>query len=372
MENKQYDWLVVGAGLAGAVFVDQMKGLGKRCLVIDKRSTIGGNCYTEKRDGIPVHVWGSHIFHTNSLKVWKWISSKTEFNNYHHQVKCNYDDKLYTFPINLSTLHELDPSITTPQRAKDYLSQFKEQFSHLTEDNLENHCLKQVGKDIYEIFIKEYTEKQWGTSANLLPSRIIKRIPVRTNFDSTYFLNAKWEGIPVNGYTEIFDKCFEGVEVILGKDYLSNKETWDSMAHNVLYTGPLDAYFNWDMGELEWRSLEFDHKRLENVEDYQGVSVINYTQAKYPFTRIIEHKHFVNASSPHTWITHEYPQKWDRSKEPYYPIADEKNNELHKQYVERFKQTGKVFAGRLADYKYYDMDQVIGSTLSLVENITSK
>jgi len=371
--NKPYDWLIVGSGLAGSVFAHEMKKVGKRCLIIDRRENIGGNCYTEKRDGIPIHVWGAHIFHTNSKRVWDWITQFAEFKSYHHQVKCFYDEKFYTFPINLKTLNELNSEIKTPDDAKAYYEKFKNLthdpvYGDLTEDNLESHCIKQIGPELYEIFVKEYTQKQWGTAPRNLPSRIIKRIPVRTNFDDTYFLNADYCGLPVEGYTEIFKNCLNGIEIKLGTDYLENKEYWDSQADNILYTGPLDEYFNWDEGELEWRSLEFVHEKIE-TEDFQGMSVINYNESKVPYTRIIEHKHFGGHKSQVTWITKEYPADWNRGKEAYYPIADDKNNKLHKKYSERFGKTGKYSAGRLADYKYYDMDMVIGSTLSLVDKI---
>jgi UDP-galactopyranose mutase len=374
--KKTYDWLIVGSGLAGSVFAHEMTKAGKKCLIIDRRSNIGGNCYTETKDGIPIHVWGAHIFHTNSKKVWDWITQFTEFKKYHHQVKCFYDGKYYTFPINLKTLNEINPEIRTPDDAKEYFSQFAElvydpKYGDLTIDNLESHCIKQIGPDLYEIFVKGYTQKQWGTEPKNLPSRIIKRIPVRTNFDDTYFHNADYCGIPKNGYTEIFEKCLLGIEVKLKTDYLENMEYWDSQAENILYTGPLDEYFGWDIGELEWRSLEFAHTR-EETEDFQGMSVINYNEINVPFTRIIEHKHFAGHTSPVTWITREYPSNWKRGSEAYYPIADDKNNDLWKQYKTRFEETGKQCAGRLADYKYYDMDQVIGATLSLFEKLKSR
>ena len=359
--------------MAGSVFAHEMTKAGKKCLIIDRRKTIGGNCYTETKDGIPIHVWGAHIFHTNSKKVWDWVTQFAEFKKYHHQVKCFYGGKYYTFPINLKTLNEINPEIRTPEDAKAYFSQFADlvydpQYGDLTVDNLESHCVKQIGSELYEIFVKGYTQKQWGTEPKNLPSRIIKRIPVRTNFDDTYFHNADYCGIPRNGYTEIFERCLEGIEVKLETDYLENMEYWDSQAENVLYTGPLDEYFGWDMGELEWRSLEFAHTK-EEVEDFQGMAVVNYNEVHVPFTRIIEHKHFAGHQSPVTWITREYPANWKRGSEAYYPIADDKNNDLWKKYRERFLSTGKQCAGRLADYKYYDMDMVIGSTLALVDKI---
>lgn len=371
--KKPYDWLIVGTGLAGSVFAHEMTKAGKKCVMIDRRMNVGGNCYTETKDGIPIHVWGAHIFHTNSKKVWDWVNQFTEFKKYHHQVKCFYKGKYYTFPINLKTLNEIDENIKTPYDAKMYFDQFKDliydpTYGDLTVDNLESHCIKQIGPELYEIFVKGYTQKQWGTEPKNLPSRIIKRIPVRTSFDDTYFHNADYCGIPKNGYTEIFRKCLEGVDVRLNVDYHENREGWDAMADRVLYTGPLDEYFSWDEGELEWRSLEFENKRIE-TEDYQGMAVINYNEAEVPWTRIIEHKHFGGHVSGVTWVTREYPAAWKRGREAYYPVADEKNNELHKRYAGRFVGTGKYACGRLADYKYYDMDQVIASSLALVERI---
>jgi len=371
--NKKYDWLIVGAGLAGSVFAYKMKQAGKKCLVIDRRKTIAGNCYTETRDGIPIHVWGAHIFHTDSDKVWDFISQFAEFKPYKHKVKCLYDNKEYTFPINLETLNQIDSSIKTEEQALEYFSQFKDltydpKYGDLTIDNLETHCIKQIGPRLYEIFIKDYTEKQWGKPASELPSRIIKRIPVRTNLDDTYFHNAKYQAIPKNGYTEIFDNLLKDIDVQLNVDYLKDIQAWDLKADRVLYTGALDEYFNWDDGELEWRSLAFDHLKID-VEYYQSCSVVNYSQEKPYYTRVIEHKHFVAAKSEITWITKEYPRAWYKGTEAYYPIADQENLELHKFYKRRFDLTNKLTLGRLADYKYYDMDQVIGSALTLAEKI---
>lgn len=378
IHETKYDWLIVGAGLAGSVFAHEMTKIGKKCLIIDRRKNIAGNCYTEKKDGIPIHVWGAHIFHTNSKEVWDWINQFAKFKKYKHSVKCKIGDKLYTFPINLKTLNETI-GIETPEEAKEWLESWGDSKSNryinasknydLTVDNLESHCIKQIGPHLYELFIKEYTEKQWGTDPKNLPSRIIKRIPVRTNLDDTYFLNAEYEGIPENGYTEIFENCLKDIEVRLEIDYHQNKSYWDSLANNVLYTGPLDEYFNWDLGELEWRSLEFQHEHKE-IEDFQGLSVINYNEAKIPFTRILEHKHFVNVKTPTTWITKEFPKVWKKGDEPFYPIADDKNNELWKTYKDRFSETGKYTCGRLADYKYYDMDQVIASSLALFKKLS--
>ena len=376
--SKEYDFLIVGAGLAGSVAAYELTKIGKKCLVIDKRNNIAGNCYTEKRDGIPIHMWGAHIFHTNSKEVWDWVNQFTKFNNYHHKAICRYQDRLYSFPINLKTLNEVYPEILTPTQAKLYFESWSDTTTekyqtlsknyNLNEDNLETHCVKQVGPILYEMFIRGYTKKQWGTDPKNLPSRIIKRIPVRTNLDDTYFHNANYEGIPVNGYNEIFENCLKNIEVRLNVDYLTQMEYFDSLADQVIYTGPLDEYFKWDLGELEWRSLEFQHEHLQ-TDDFQGTSVVNYNEEEVPFTRIIEHKHFVNAKTESTWITKEYPKQWKKGNEPFYPIADDKNNELWHQYKTRFTETGKYCAGRLADYKYYDMDQVIGSSLSLVKKI---
>lgn len=372
--KKEYDWLIVGSGMAGTVFAHEMTKMGYKCLIIDRRKNIGGNCYTEKRNGIPIHLWGAHIFHTNSKEVWDWINQFANFKKYKHSVKCNYKGKLYTFPINLKTLNEINSTINTPEQATEYFQECLNVFEKNNpdaKDNLETHCQKQIGKDLYEIFIKGYTTKQWGKDPKDLPSRIIKRIPVRTNLDDTYFHNAEYEGIPENGYTEIFENALKDIKVINEVDYLKDMNHWDSLAENVLYTGPLDEYFNWSEGELEWRSIEFIHKHLDK-KDFQGLSVINYNEEEIPYTRIIEHKHFIpGLETPSTWITEEYPKEWKRGDEPFYPIADEKNNNIWKSYKEKFEQTGKFCAGRLADYKYYDMDQVIGSTLALVKKISN-
>lgn len=289
---------------------------------------------------------------------------------YNHQVLVNYKDKIYTFPVNLKTLNEINENIKTPKDAQDYLDSFKKQ--NFKEDNFETHCLRTVGPDIYNIFMKGYTQKQWGVEPKTLPSSIIKRIPVRSNFDATYFLNARYCGMPANGYTEIFENLLKNIEVIKGVDYLKEKEYWNKKAEKILFTGALDEYFNWDLGELEWRSLRFENQLLSQ-KDFQGVSVMNYTDINVPFTRIIEHKHFSKDESDHTYITTEYPSDWIKGEDPYYPIGDPKNKKLWKEYADRFDAQENFYrTGRLANYTYIDMDKTILLTLTLFDDLKQK
>lgn len=360
-----YDYLIVGSGLYGAVFAYEMTKVGKKCLVLEKRNHIGGNCYTDKKDNINVHRYGAHIFHTNDKDIWSWINQFSEFNNYQHRLKVNYDDNIYSFPINLLTLNQIW-GVNSPEEAKQKLLSVVTELNQV--NNLEDWVLSQVGLEIYEIFIKGYTKKQWGKDPLKLPSSIIKRIPIRINFNDNYF-NDKYQGIPVDGYTKIFEKIFENIEVKTDVDYFSDKEYYNSLAKNIVYTGKIDEFFNYEYGELEYRSLEFKHQKLI-TEDYQGCSVMNYTKEDVPFTRIIEHKHFENSKSDVTWITKEYPKKYELGSTPYYPINDETNNVIYRKYKQLADNTPNViFGGRLAEYKYYDMHQVIGSALNKVKKI---
>ncbi len=355
----RYDYLIVGSGLFGTTFAYEMNKAGKKCLIIEKRDHIGGNCYTEKRDGINFHLYGPHIFHTNDKKIWEWVNQFCEFNTYRHTVKAVHKDKVYSFPINLLTLNQIW-GIKTPSEAIEKLDSLK---SSPGGDNLEDWVLSMVGEEIYEIFVKGYTSKQWGKDPKSLPSSIIKRLPIRTNFDDNYFFD-KYQGIPIGGYTQIFEKALNGIEVITNTDFFEEREKWESMAEKIVFTGKIDEFFDYRFGELEYRSLTFESQRID-VKDYQGCAIVNYTEYEVPFTRICEHKHFENSESECTWITKEFPKKCEEGDTPYYPINDESNSELYNKYKELAKERGNViFGGRLAEYRYYDMHQIIGSALS--------
>jgi UDP-galactopyranose mutase len=357
-----YDYLIVGSGLFGAIFAREMTDAGYKCLVIDKRNHIGGNCYTKKIDGIDVHEYGPHIFHTSSQRVWDYMNRWTEFNHFVYRPKVHNQNKIFSFPINLFTLYQLW-GVKTPEEAKTKLEQVK--ILHANPTNLEEWILSQVGQEIYDKFIYGYTKKQWGREPSLLPASIIKRLPIRLTMDDNYFEDC-YQGIPKNGYTVIFEKLLNGIETHLNTDYFSNKIQFDKMASKVVYTGAIDEFFNYDLGTLEWRSLKFEHQHLP-ISDFQGNAAINYTDENVSYTRIIEHKHFIFGKQNTTVITKEYPQQWDINKEKFYPVNDEKNNTLYKQYKERINPDKYIVGGRLADYKYYDMHQVVGSALVRAE-----
>lgn len=357
-----YDYLIVGSGLFGSTFAYEMRKAGKKCLIIEKSNHIGGNCYTEKRDNINIHVYGPHIFHTNDKKIWDWINSICEFSNYKYNPKVNYKDNIYSFPINLFTLYQIWGT-KTPEEAISMLN--SSIIKNDNPQNLEEWTLSQVGPDIYNIFIKGYTTKQWGKDPKQLPMSIIKRLPIRTNFDDNYFFD-KYQGIPIGGYTQIFDKLLYRTRVRLNTDYFSNREFFDKIAKKVVYTGKIDEYFNYQYGELEYRTLNFVHEK-HNIPDYQGCAAINYTDYDIPYTRITEHKHFENIKSDVTWITKEYPKQYQNGDIPYYPINDKINNDKFYQYKKLADNTENViFGGRLAEYKYYDMHQIIASALNKV------
>jgi len=362
---SKYDYLVVGSGLFGAVFVQQVGKQGKTVLVIEKRSHIGGNCSDEKVEHINVHRYGPHIFRTSNDVVWKYINQFAEFNHFVNRPKVRYKDKLYSFPINLMTLYQLWGT-KTPAEARKKLEKVVVPCD--APRNLKELVLSQVGQELYEIFFKGYSTKQWGRTPKELPASIIKRIPVRLNFDDNYY-NDKYQGIPIGGYTKMFEKMLDNVEVRLNTDYFEKKGHWDSIARITLYTGKIDEYFDYKFGELDYRSLRFESKVFDG--DYQGNAVINYTEESVPFTRITEHKHFEFKSHDKTVVTWEYPQPYGTNQIPYYPINDEKNNRLYEQYkLLAENQEKTIYGGRLATYSYLDMNDTIIDALSAVKKLS--
>ena len=361
-----YDYLIVGAGLYGAVFAHEMKARGKKVLVIDRRAHIAGNVYTEKIEGIHVHQYGAHIFHTNNKKVWDYITQFAEFNRFTNSPVANYKGKLYSLPFNMYTFNQMW-GVVTPEEAS---AEIERQRREITGEpkNLEEQAISLVGRDIYEKLIKGYTEKQWGRDCRELPAFIIRRLPVRLTFDNNYF-NALYQGIPVGGYTKMVANLLEGIEVRLNTDYLEHKDELDALAQKVVYTGAIDAYFGYQLGHLEYRSVRFETELLDQP-NFQGNAAVNYTDRETPWTRIIEHKWFEfgrddeGRELPKTIISREYSSEWKPGDEPYYPVNDEKNGELYARYKERAQGEKKViFGGRLGEYKYYDMDAVIGAAL---------
>ena len=361
---KQYDYLIVGSGLYGAVFAQQAMAKGKKVLVIDKRPNIAGNVYTEDIEKIHVHKYGAHIFHTNNKKVWNYITKFAEFNRFTNSPVANYKGELYSLPFNMYTFNKMW-GVITPQEAADKIEQQKKEAGITEPKNLEEQAISLVGTDIYEKLIKGYTEKQWGRPCTELPSFIIKRLPVRLTFDNNYF-NALYQGIPVGGYTKMIANMLGDVEVRLNTDYLEHKEELDALAEKVIYTGPIDAYFDYKLGELEYRSVRFETEVLD-TDNYQGNAVVNYTEREVPYTRIIEHKHFEFGKQEKTVISKEYSSEWKVGMEPYYPVNNEQNNKLFEEYRKLADQEKNViFGGRLGNYKYYDMDKVIEAALEMV------
>ena len=363
----EYDYLIVGAGLFGSIFAHEMTKKGKKFLVIEKRNHIGGNVFTELKENINVHKYGAHIFHTDNKEVWEYINQFADFNRYTNSPVANYKGELYNLPFNMNTFYQIW-GVKTPEEAKAKINEQKAESKIENPKNLEEQAISLIGKDIYKKLVKGYTEKQWGKKCEELPSFIIKRLPVRYTFDNNYF-NDLYQGIPIGGYTLIIEKMLEGIEVKLNTDFFDEKDKWLNIANKIIFTGMIDQYYDYCYGELEYRGLNFEFETLD-VENYQGNAVINYTDAETPFTRIIEHKHFENSDSLKTIITREYPKKWKKGEEAYYPLNDEKNSELYNKYVELSKKEDKVvFGGRLGMYKYFDMWQVIDEALKLVRSI---
>lgn len=365
-----YDYLIVGSGLYGSIFSREATNKGYKCLVIDKRDNVGGNVYTEKVEGINVHKYGAHIFHTNNQKVWDYITKFATFNRFTNSPVANYKGELYSLPFNMYTFNKMWGVVTPEEAAAKIEEQKKEVVGE--PKNLEEQAISLVGRDIYEKLIKGYTEKQWGRDCKGLPAFIIKRLPVRLTFDNNYF-NALYQGIPVGGYTKMIENILDGIEVRLGEDYLKDKATWDGMAKKVVYTGPIDAYFNYSLGYLEYRSVRFETEVLDKP-NFQGNAAVNYTDRETPWTRIIEHKWFEFGKDENgndlskTVISREFSSEWQPGDEPYYPVNDEKNGALYKKYKELADKEEKIiFGGRLGEYKYYDMDAVIASVLEKCE-----
>ena len=362
-----YDYLIVGAGLFGAVFAHEAHRAGKKVLVLEKREHIAGNIYTRKVEGTNVHQYGAHIFHTNNKKVWDYVKRFAKFNDFINSPVANYKGEIYSLPFNMYTFQEMW-GITTPKEAQEKIEAQRTHAGIKKPQNLEEQAISMVGRDIYEKLVKGYTEKQWGRPCNQLPAFIIKRLPLRFTYDNNYF-NALYQGIPVGGYTKMIEKMLEGVEVRLGVDYLEEKDKWDALAHKVVYTGQIDAYFDYCLGELEYRSVSFEMEVLKE-DNFQGNAVVNYTDSETPWTRIIEHKWFEFGKDEQgnpisgTVISREYSAEWKKGDEPYYPVNDEKNNALYEQYkMLAMREENVIFGGRLGEYKYYDMDMVVEKAL---------
>ncbi len=362
-EGRKYDYLIVGAGLFGATVAWRLHRMGRRVLVIDRRDHTGGNLRCERMAGIDVHRYGAHIFHTSNERVWKFVNSLVPFRPFVNSPIANYCGRLYNLPFNMNTFHALW-GVTTPEQARAKIEEQRRECGVENPQNLEEQALMLVGRDIYETLIKGYTEKQWGRPCRELPAEIIRRLPVRFTFDNNYF-NDRWQGIPEGGYNTLFDTLLEGVEVRLGCDFFDNRAELEALSDKTIYTGEIDRYYDYRFGHLEYRSLRFETHTLPQ-ENFQGVAVMNFTDSATPYTRIIEHKHFAGTISPETVITREYPQAWTVGKEPYYPINDIRNNAIYDRYrtlAECDERT--LFGGRLAEYRYYDMDRVVERALDL-------
>lgn len=364
-----YDYLIIGSGLYGAVCAYELTKKGKKCLVLEKRNHIGGNIYTKEIEGIQIHEYGAHIFHTHDKKIWDYINQFAEFNNYINQPVARYKDECYNLPFNMNTFTKLWNDVFTPQEAMKRIEEEKKDYHFDEPKNLEEQAINLVGKTIYEKLVKGYTAKQWGKPCTELPAFIIKRLPVRFTFDNNYF-NDRYQGIPVGGYTQIIEKMLAGVEVRLNTDFFIDKENYLKLAKNIIYTGTIDQYFDYCYGPLEYRTVRFE-KEVLDCPNYQGNAVINYTEYEIPYTRIIEHKHFeFDSTSPKTVLSKEYSSKWTLGDEPYYPVNDEKNSSLYQKYKALAdKEKNIVFGGRLGQYKYFDMDDVIISALDMLNKL---
>lgn len=357
---KKYDFLIVGAGLFGCVFAQQMKAAGKTCMVIDRRSHIGGNAYTEETEGIQVHMYGPHIFHTSDLRVWKYINQFAEFNHFRYEPLANYRGEIYSLPFNMNTFHQMW-NIRTPQEAKKIMDEQRREIRTEPAD-LEEQAISLVGRDIYEKLIRGYTEKQWGRSCKHLPAFVIKRLPVRFTYNNNYY-NDKYQGIPIGGYAKLMEKMLDGIDVVLETDYMNNRDSLDRMARMTVYTGAIDEYYQYCCGQLEYRGLRFE-TRILDTPNYQGVAGVNYTDYEVPYTRSVEHKHFEFGDQEKTVVTWEYAQEWHRGEEPYYPVNNDRNQEILLKYQALAQQDRHViFGGRLGEYKYYNMDEVIRKAL---------
>lgn len=361
-----YDYVIVGSGFFGSICARELTDAGFKCIVLENRNHIGGNCYTENRDNINIHMYGPHIFHTSNEKVWNWINKYCEFNNFVLNPVANYNGEIFSLPFNMWTFNKLW-GVIYPEDAKKIIE--SQSIGIHDPKNLEEQSIKLVGIDVYEKLIKGYTTKQWKKNPKDLPKEIIKRLPVRFDYNGNYF-NDKYQGIPIGGYTQIFDKLLEGIEIKINTDYFDNKEYWDNIGKKIIYTGPIDKFYNYKFGVLEYKTTNFVHIK-HPVENFQGTAMMNYTDIETPYTRIIEHKHFENSYSPVSWITYEYPVNYLPDKtEPFYPVNDEMNNKLYSLYLENSKSQNKyIFGGRLAEYKYYDMHQIIERALTFSKNL---
>lgn len=366
---KHYDYLIVGSGLYGAVFCHEMIKRGKSCLVLEKRDHIGGNIYTRDEDGIRVHVYGAHIFHTSDRQVWDYMNQFCEFNHYVNSPVAIYKDELYNLPFNMNTFSRMF-HVTTPQQAKEAIENEIRQENITDPSNLEEQALSLVGRSVYEKLIKGYTEKQWGRDAKDLPAFIIKRLPLRFTYDNNYF-NDRYQGIPIGGYTPVIEKMLQGADVMLNTDFYEFRDRYPDVADKIVYTGMLDQYFDYRYGVLKYRCVCFETER-QDVENYQGNAVVNYTEREVPYTRIIEHKHFEFGTMPYTIISREYPSEWKPGMEPYYPVNDAENEKTAENYRRlAMQEKNVIFGGRLGDYRYYDMDKVVAKALADVAGETS-